>query len=106
MDRQIEEKLESIGMLQMSALEARVFIEQVLENGYDHVEKVYTALFGACWQLLNENKPEDPEIPDWRNVFLKATVLYRGMNEQVMAQKTLVFADMMAISMQAASRRL
>ncbi|MCV9963726.1 hypothetical protein OIU34_17765 [Pararhizobium sp. BT-229] len=98
---QIVERLQSIGHLDLHPDDARIVIEDMLDQGHS-AERVYDALFSACWAVLTGVSPADPTIPSWRNLFLKATVLFRAIGKDELAQKTFTLSDMMAISMRKA----
>lgn len=105
-DRDFRDKLESIGLLDLHPDDARLVIEDILDKQAKSAARIYDALFSACWAVLSGVSPADPSIPSWRNLFLKATVLFRAAGEHDLAQKTFVLSDMMAISMRNAIRGL
>lgn len=98
---QTVERLQSIGHLDLHPDDARIVIEDMLDGGFSP-ERVFDALFSACWAVLTGVSPSDPSIPSWRNLFLKATVLFRVIGKDELAQKTFTLSDMMAISMKKA----
>lgn len=95
---QAVERLQSIGHLDLHPDDARLVIEDMLDQGLSP-ERVFDALFSACWAVLTGISPSDPSIPSWRNLFLKATVLFRVIRKDELARKTFTLSDMMAISM-------
>jgi hypothetical protein len=105
-DTLIRDTLASIELLDLHPDDARQAIENILDNHAHSAGRVYDALYSACWAVLSGMSPADQSIPSWRNLFLKATVLLRGVGKHELASKTFVLSDMMAISMQNSSRSL
>ena len=105
-DRDFRDRLESIGLLDLHPDDARLVIEDILDKHARSASRIYDALFSACWAVLSGVSASDPSIPSWRNLFLKATVLFRAVGERELAQKTFVLSDIMAISMRNAPRGL
>ena len=91
--------LSELELLDIDPLEARSLVETILgQTDSDNAVMVYSSLYGACWNILTTARPDDPAIPAWQSVFLKATVLFRSMGKAELAQKAFVLSDMMAIS--------
>lgn len=105
-DRDYRDRLEGIGLLALHPDDARLVIEDILDAHARSAGHIYDALFSACWAVLSGVSPADPSMPSWRNLFVKATVLFRAAGEYELARKTFVLSDMMAISMRSPARGL